>query len=449
MRLAIGFLMLSTGATAGALASEPAKPVEKESARETVRWRVSDAVERALASSARLAQRRALERAASADAGVARSARFPSVDFSGGYTHQSDVPELRLMLPNGQMQTLFPNIPENYRMRLSAGWALFTGGRTAGLIRAAEREQEASDRDLEAERQDVILEARTAYWSLVTARQMAQVLREGLGAYDAHLRDAGNREKVGMAARNEVLAVRVEHDRAELALLRAENGAAVAEANLRRLAGLDSVVAVETVEPLAGPVAEPAELEGLVAQALGARPEYAALRARLAAAEARVRVEQSARWPQLNASGGYDYANPNNRIMPPTATWKDSWDVGVRLSLSLFDGGKTSAAVARARARRDAVQAQLDEFTRGVRLQVTQRSLDAHAAQAALAVAERGRESARENRQVAADRYREGLIPSSELLDAEVGLLRAGLDLTDALAQARLAAAGLDRALGK
>ena len=60
-----------------------------------------------------------------------------------------------------------------------------------------------------------------------------------------------------------------------------------------------------------------------------------------------------------------------------------------------------------------------------------------------------GLESARENQHVAADRYREGLIPSSELLDAEVGLLRSGLDLTDALAQARLAAAGLDRALGK
>jgi outer membrane protein TolC len=95
------------------------------------------------------------------------------------------------------------------------------------------------------------------------------------------------------------------------------------------------------------------------------------------------------------------------------------------------------------------VQAQLDEFTRGVRLQVTQRSLDVHAAQAAMTVAERGLESARENRHVTADRYREGLIPSSELLDAEVGLLRAGLDLTDALAQARLAVAGLERALGK
>jgi outer membrane protein TolC len=213
------------------------------------------------------------------------------------------------------------------------------------------------------------------------------------------------------------------------------------------LTGLDAV-SVETTEPLASPTAEVADVATLVAQALDARPECASLRARLAAAEARVRVEQAARWPQVMASGGYDYANPNRRIMPPSAAWKDSWDVGVSLSLNLFDGGKTSAAVARARARSDAIHAQLDDAMRRIRLQVTQRALDLKAAVAAIRVAARSVEAARENQQVASDRYREGLIPSSELLDAEVGLLRAGLDLTDAQAEARLAAAGLDRALG-
>jgi outer membrane protein len=149
------------------------------------------------------------------------------------------------------------------------------------------------------------------------------------------------------------------------------------------------------------------------------------------------------------ANGGYDYANPNRRLMPPEAAWKDSWDVGLNLSLSLFDGGKASAATARARARSAALRAQLEDLTRRIRLQVTQRTLELEAARAAVAVAERGLEAARENQRVAGDRYREGLIASSELLDAEVGLLRAGVDRTEALAQLRLAAAGLARALGR
>jgi hypothetical protein len=41
------------------------------------------------------------------------------------------------------------------------------------------------------------------------------------------------------------------------------------------------------------------------------------------------------------------------------------------------------------------------------------------------------------------------VILSSELLDAEVALLRAGLDRTEALASTRLSAAALDRAVGR
>ena len=43
----------------------------------------------------------------------------------------------------------------------------------------------------------------------------------------------------------------------------------------------------------------------------------------------------------------------------------------------------------------------------------------------------------------------EGVIPSSELLDAELAYERAALSRTEALAVLRLAAAGLDRAVGR
>jgi outer membrane protein TolC len=64
-------------------------------------------------------------------------------------------------------------------------------------------------------------------------------------------------------------------------------------------------------------------------------------------------------------------------------------------------------------------------------------------------VAARNLEAARENVRVSTDRYREGLIPSSELLDAETGLVFAGLERTNAGVRARTAAADLDRAVGR
>jgi outer membrane protein TolC len=123
--------------------------------------------------------------------------------------------------------------------------------------------------------------------------------------------------------------------------------------------------------------------------------------------------------------------------------------VSLQLTWSLFDGGKAKAAAARAEARADAVRKQLEDLDRRIRLQVAQRRLELDAARAAVEVAERSLEAAREAARVAGERYKAGVIASSELLDAEVALLRAGLDRMEALAEARLAAAALARAVGK
>jgi outer membrane protein TolC len=91
----------------------------------------------------------------------------------------------------------------------------------------------------------------------------------------------------------------------------------------------------------------------------------------------------------------------------------------------------------------------LREIDRAIRLEITRRALELRTAGKRLRLSERSVESARENVRVASDRYREGLIPSSDLLDAEVELQRAEFSRTEALAAVRLATAGLERAVGR
>ena len=130
-------------------------------------------------------------------------------------------------------------------------------------------------------------------------------------------------------------------------------------------------------------------------------------------------------------------------------SWNDTWSVGVNLSILAFDGGRASAATAEARARADAARHQVEELERSVRLDVTSRVLDLSTRRAALEVAERNLEAARENLSVSRDRYREGLIPPSELLDAESRLLQSGLDRTTSATHLQQARANLDRAVGR
>jgi len=318
------------------------------------------------------------------------------------------------------------------------------------------------------------------------------VLAESLVAYDAHVKEARDRRDVGTAASNEVLAVQVQREQAELARLQAASSAAVANANLLRLLDLPPGTAVEPVEPLAEPAPAPAPAApappagslppapagstpaapaaaspavpaaaslaapaaeeppaALVAAAEAARPEIAALRSRIAAGRANAAATRAGLWPQANLSAGYDYANPNPRILPLEPRWKSSWSVGAVVSLSLFDGGRTAAAAAQIDAQADALGHRLEDLERRVRLEVNQRLLELATARQAAAVAGANLDSAHENVRVARDRYHEGVIPSSELLDAETALLRAGLDRTNALAQVRVALANLERAVGR
>jgi outer membrane protein TolC len=239
----------------------------------------------------------------------------------------------------------------------------------------------------------------------------------------------------------------------------------VLEADLVRLTGLPPGIRVEPTADLTPPSPEGGAappggdllgaalaedgLEPLVEEALRARPERKALEHRIQAASRRARAARAGGRPTVEAVAGWDYARPNRQVLPIRGEWDDTWDVSLRARVSVWDGGRTDEAVARAQARTAALEARLRQLDDAVRQEVTSRRLALRTALDAIEVAEQNVASAREGRRVAADRYREGVIPSSELLDAEVALLEAGLDRTQAIARARLARAALERAMGR
>jgi outer membrane protein len=491
-------LALALAGGAAATAQAPSPPA-------TLQLTLSDAIERARAASAHLGELRSLSSSAGFGLAGARAQRMPQVDVSAGYTRQSDVPELRITLPGLGNRVLFPNIPDNYRAHAGLALPLYTGGRIESSVAASSHLLAAANQDVEQGQAELVQETATSYWNLVTARAAERVLADSLADYETHLKEARDRRDVGMAARNEVLAVEVQRDQAELARLQAAAAAAVANANLLRLLDLGPDLQIEPTEPLAedaaptsaGPLtAPPAAPAGLVtappatsagpftappaapagplpagppipapsglpapagaeppreliAAALAARPELQALRSRIAAERASAAAARAALRPQASLSAGYDYANPNPRILPLAPEWRSSWSAGATVSLSLFDGGRTAAASAQLEAQADALAHRLEEAERRVRLEVTQRLLELSTARQAAAVALRSLDSAHENVRVARDRYHEGVIPSTELLDAETALLRSGLDRANALTQVRIALANLARALGR
>jgi outer membrane protein TolC len=185
------------------------------------------------------------------------------------------------------------------------------------------------------------------------------------------------------------------------------------------------------------------------ASAPGQRADRLALSLRTDAAAARVDAARADSKPTIAVVGGVDVARPNPRIFPRKDEWEDSWDIGVNVTWSLWDGGRTSAQVAEARHQLDAARERLAELDSQIALEVRQRQLDLESARAQVTTAAAGLRSAAEARRVVAERFSAGVATTTDLLDAQVDQLESELDRTRALASVKLAEARLARALGQ
>lgn len=409
---------------------------------------LDEAVTRALATSHRVAEGRARTDAAAAVVEERHAPQMPQVAGVGGYTRTNHVDEFGVPLPNNQLRIIYPDIPDNYRARLDVQWPLYTGGRLQAVETAARREQAAVGHELTSTSADVRLDVTRAFWGLVSARETLRVVEASLARMSDHVRDVRNQLDAGLVPPNEVLTAQAQEARQRMLSIQARATRDVAEADLARLIGAEPGAAITPQATLALPEA-PAAAADLLAEARQRRPERLALEERIAAAETREAAASAGRRPTVAIAGGVDYARPNPRIFPRAREWRESWDAGVNVSWPLFDGGRVRAETAEASATTRAVRARLSEFDSVVALEIRQRLSELESSRAAYDAALFTVQAAAEARRVIGERFAAGVATSTDVVDAQVTVLQAELDRTQAVAAARLAEARLQRAIGR
>jgi outer membrane protein TolC len=410
---------------------------------------LDDAIARTLKESSRVAELRARVEGARAAADAAVASSKPQLSLQGGYTRTNHVDVFGIPLPDGTLRVVYPDVPDNYRARVDGIWVLYSGGRSESLTAAARAEVEAAAKELAALEADLRLDVTRAYWASVTASESARVVEQTLAQTDAHLKDLQARLEQGLIPPNEVLTAEAHRSRQRVQVIEARNASEVALAELRRLARLEPSAMVDLTTPLsvAGTSAA-GDLETQIARAKASRPERGVLLQRIDAAAARVAAAGAGSRPAILLNGGVDYGRPNVRIFPRADRWKESWDVSINASWSLWDGGRRAADVAAAAAAERALRSRLDEFDSLVALEIRQRRLELDAGLASAGAAADGIRSAVEARRVVGERFAAGVATSTDVLDAQLDILHAELDRTRALAAVRLAEARLARALG-
>jgi outer membrane protein len=422
-----------------------------------LRLTLDDAIARGLEASHRLEELSARQDAARAIEGQREAAERPQIAATASYTRTNHVEEFSVPNATGGVRVIYPDIPDNVRSRIDLQWPIYTGGRLQALTRAAGADAEATGQDRDAARADLKLEISRAFWAALTARASLDVVRQALERTSAHLTDVRNQLSVGLVPPSDVLTIEAQQAHQRMLSIEAESLVKTTAAELKRLVGVEQDVAVEL---LAGgmvgigiapprPGDPPAPTKAAMDEVRANRPERKSLLFRITAAEERVAAASAGSLPVLSAIAGYDMARPNPRIFPIQERWKPSWDIGVNVRWSLFDGGRVRAETAEAAANRRAIEARLRDFDAELEVEARQRMAELESAAAAIEAAGVGFRAATEARRVIAERFRAGVATNTDVLTAETALLQAELDLTRARANGELAGARLMRSLGR
>lgn len=282
----------------------------------------------------------------------------------------------------------------------------------------------------------VLLAVAAAYLELVGAESRLDILRRGEADLIEIVRLTAAYAKAGQGRQADAHRAAANLDLLQRDLRRAEEEVAVASARLCQLLSLDPSVRLRTpgggVEPIRL-VAEDADLEGLIAGALAARPEVAARAAAVAEAQTRGRQERVRPWLPT-VSVGYSYGGfGGNRTdagfgelrgrseFDATAVWTvQNLGFGNRARVRTADAG-VGMAVAGYDIATNQVRREVAEAVAGARATATQ----IKTAELALAASEEGFKLESDRIKQAPGRPLELLDSFRQLLESRQELLRA------------------------
>ena len=332
---------------------------------------------------------------------------------------------------------------------------LYMGGKIRAYDHITRLAEEAAGVQHTMEEQDLLVSVDEAYWRIVSLQSKKQLAESFLTTVQKMDADVEKIIAEGMATKADGLSVKVKLNEAEVAMIQVNNGLALSRMALAQLCGLPldtQFTLVDETRDLTNDDIETwvnvnADAAGAVETAMGNRAELRALDIAAQVKREQVKVARSEYMPNLALTAGYLLSNPNvyNGF---EKKFGGVWNVGVLLKVPILTWGDRIYKVRQAKAEAALAETRADEVREKITLQVNQNQQKLQEARERLATARRSKDQADENMRIANLGMREGVIPVSNVLQAQTAWLSAHSTLVEAEIDTRLAHLYMLRALG-
>jgi len=340
---------------------------------------------------------------------------------------------------------------ESYYYQFSLNQPIFTGFRNYFNLKSNKADNEYYQNNLSWTQQLVILDVRLRYYNVLKAIQLLRIAEETLKTSEEELNRIETMEKIGASSRAEVYQQKVRVGENKLAVIEASNGLSNAKTDLNHVVGIDVTTPIELLpEPTDMKVEiQKIDFNEAIQEAFQRRLDYKSFQNKLEKADANIKVQRSFFYPNVSFGVYYSWWDVQFPQEKRDITEFDFYSFNLSLSLNLFSGFQTRAAVNSAKAEAIAAEADLEQSKRQVTLEVKKALLELEKAEENIEVTKENVVSAEEDFRLASERYRIG---AGTLLDqntAQTSLTRARVNRIQANYDYKYALAVLELAIGK
>ena len=325
---------------------------------------------------------------------------------------------------------------------------VFMGGAIIAMNKMADAGEQMAANSAEARRQATIYEIDQVYWQVVSLRHKQKLAQSFLELVKKLDGDVQKMIQEGVATRSEGLSVSVKVNEAEMALIKVNDGLTLSKMLLCQLCGIpvnEQVVLAEEENDDLGVVETVPQVD--VEQAAENRPELKMLQNVVDMGKQATNMLKAGNLPQVLLTGGYMVSNPNvfNGFQKKFA---GVWNVGVLVRVPIWNWGDVAYKVRAAKGATTIASLQRDEVREKIELQVNQSAFKVNEANKKLEMAKASTDRAEENLRTANLGFREGVISSTTVIEAQTAWLQAKSQKIDAEIEVKLSQVNLQKALG-
>lgn len=324
---------------------------------------------------------------------------------------------------------------------------LYTGGKIRAYNNIARHAERIAGNKREQKYQELIADVDETYWNIVqlTARlRLAESYRDLVRTLDS---DVEQMIDAGFATKADGLSVKVKVNEADVTIIKVENGIELLKMRMCEICGLplDSDITLADEDTTALP--DMNECADISPYAYEDRPELSALGTAVRIYDEKVRLARAEYMPTVALTGGY-FASYPSVFNSFEKKFKGTWNIGVAVNLPILTWGDRTYKVKAAKAEAESARLELEEVREKIELQVSQSRQKVREAHERYAASLSSQAEADENLRYATLGMKEGVIPVSNVIEAQTAWLAAKTNLLSADIDLRLAYVYLRKATG-